>query len=165
MHKNAKKCNKTQSKWCINKHGASKIIDTFETYHGAEGSTGPASFLGECPSLPGPGGNASPLLVVATSPSVFQIFLLGHPPWLGGGLGPGEPFPGDRDTCRALAVSHRPPSLASRSFRWRDFARAAARPVARLAALIAVAGHPFGCTASQGIPCGSPPGVQCGDKT
>jgi hypothetical protein len=24
--------NKTQSKWCINKHGASKIIDTFETY-------------------------------------------------------------------------------------------------------------------------------------
>jgi hypothetical protein len=34
MHKNATKCNKTQSKWCINKHGASKIIDTFETYHG-----------------------------------------------------------------------------------------------------------------------------------
>jgi hypothetical protein len=27
------KCNKTQSKWCINKHGASKITDTFETYH------------------------------------------------------------------------------------------------------------------------------------
>jgi hypothetical protein len=24
--------NKTQSKWCINKHGASKIIDTFGTY-------------------------------------------------------------------------------------------------------------------------------------
>jgi hypothetical protein len=33
MHKNNTKCNKTQSKWCINKHGASKIIDTFETYH------------------------------------------------------------------------------------------------------------------------------------
>jgi hypothetical protein len=32
MHKNAMKCNKTQSKWCIKKHGASKIIDTFETY-------------------------------------------------------------------------------------------------------------------------------------
>jgi hypothetical protein len=32
MHKNATKCNKTQSKWCINKHGASKIIDTFEMY-------------------------------------------------------------------------------------------------------------------------------------
>jgi hypothetical protein len=32
MHKNAMKCNKTQSKWCKNKHGASKIIDTLETY-------------------------------------------------------------------------------------------------------------------------------------
>jgi hypothetical protein len=32
MHKNVTKCNKTQRKWCINKHGASKIIDTFETY-------------------------------------------------------------------------------------------------------------------------------------
>jgi hypothetical protein len=32
MHRNATKCNKTQSKWCINKHGASKIIDMFETY-------------------------------------------------------------------------------------------------------------------------------------
>jgi hypothetical protein len=28
------KCNKIQNKWCVNKHGASKIIDTFETYHG-----------------------------------------------------------------------------------------------------------------------------------
>jgi hypothetical protein len=35
MHKNATKCNKTQSKWCINRHGASKIIDTFETYQAA----------------------------------------------------------------------------------------------------------------------------------
>jgi hypothetical protein len=32
MHKNATKCKKTQSKWCINKHGASKLIDTFEMY-------------------------------------------------------------------------------------------------------------------------------------
>jgi hypothetical protein len=32
MLKNATKCNKTQNKWCKNKHGASKIIDTFETY-------------------------------------------------------------------------------------------------------------------------------------
>jgi hypothetical protein len=36
MHKIATKCNKTQSKWCVNKHGASKIIDTFETYHTLE---------------------------------------------------------------------------------------------------------------------------------
>jgi hypothetical protein len=34
MHKNAMKCNKTLSKCCKNKHGASKIIDTFETYQG-----------------------------------------------------------------------------------------------------------------------------------
>jgi hypothetical protein len=27
------KCNETQGKWCKNKHGALKIIDTFETYH------------------------------------------------------------------------------------------------------------------------------------
>jgi hypothetical protein len=32
MHKNTMKCDKTLSKWCKNKHGASKIIDTFETY-------------------------------------------------------------------------------------------------------------------------------------
>jgi hypothetical protein len=33
MHKSATKCNETQGKLCKNKHGASKIIDTFETYH------------------------------------------------------------------------------------------------------------------------------------
>jgi hypothetical protein len=33
MHKSATKCNETIYKWCKNKHGASKIIDTFETYH------------------------------------------------------------------------------------------------------------------------------------
>jgi hypothetical protein len=34
MHKNATKCNKTLSKWCKNKHGASKIIEMLETYQG-----------------------------------------------------------------------------------------------------------------------------------
>jgi hypothetical protein len=34
MHKSATKCNETLSKWCINKHGASKIMDTLETYQG-----------------------------------------------------------------------------------------------------------------------------------
>jgi hypothetical protein len=33
MYKSATKCNETLGKWCKNKHGASKIIDTFETYH------------------------------------------------------------------------------------------------------------------------------------
>jgi hypothetical protein len=32
MHKSTTKCNETLGKWCKNKHGASKIIDTFETY-------------------------------------------------------------------------------------------------------------------------------------
>jgi hypothetical protein len=32
MRINAMKCNEILSKWCKNKHGASKIIDTFETY-------------------------------------------------------------------------------------------------------------------------------------
>jgi hypothetical protein len=33
MYKNATKCNETLNKWCKNKHGASKIMDTLETYH------------------------------------------------------------------------------------------------------------------------------------
>jgi hypothetical protein len=32
MHKSATKCYKTLSNWCKNKHGASKIIDMFESY-------------------------------------------------------------------------------------------------------------------------------------
>jgi hypothetical protein len=32
MHKSATKCNETIGKWCKNKHGASQIIDTLETY-------------------------------------------------------------------------------------------------------------------------------------
>jgi hypothetical protein len=32
MYKSATKCNETVGKWCKNKHGASKIIDTLETY-------------------------------------------------------------------------------------------------------------------------------------
>jgi hypothetical protein len=35
MHKNARKCNETLSKWCKNKHGASKIMDTLKMYHDA----------------------------------------------------------------------------------------------------------------------------------
>jgi hypothetical protein len=36
MHKSATKCNETIGKWCKNKHGASKIIDTFETYQASK---------------------------------------------------------------------------------------------------------------------------------
>jgi hypothetical protein len=35
MHKSAMKCNETVGKWCKIKHGASKIIDTLETYQQA----------------------------------------------------------------------------------------------------------------------------------
>jgi hypothetical protein len=40
MYKNATKCNETIGKWCKNKHGASKIIDTFETYHASHAFVG-----------------------------------------------------------------------------------------------------------------------------
>jgi hypothetical protein len=36
MHKSATKCNETLGKWCKNKHGASKIVDTLETYQIAQ---------------------------------------------------------------------------------------------------------------------------------
>jgi hypothetical protein len=39
MHKNATKCNETLSKWCKNKHGASKIMDTLEIYHRGRGTS------------------------------------------------------------------------------------------------------------------------------
>jgi hypothetical protein len=39
MHKSATKCNETVGKWCKNKHGASKIIDMFETYQVPSAST------------------------------------------------------------------------------------------------------------------------------
>jgi hypothetical protein len=47
MHKSATKCNETLSKWCKNKHGASKIMDTFETYQtrGEVGAQGGGAVL------------------------------------------------------------------------------------------------------------------------
>jgi hypothetical protein len=38
MHKSAMKSNETLSKWCKNKHEASKIMDTFEKYQAAGAS-------------------------------------------------------------------------------------------------------------------------------
>jgi hypothetical protein len=55
------KCNETLSKWCKNKHGASKIIDTFETYHPP-----PPHLQGRCPGLPAP---ASRLLHPQSKPT------------------------------------------------------------------------------------------------
>jgi hypothetical protein len=39
MYKSATKCNETIGKWCKTKHRASKIIDTFETYHSSISAT------------------------------------------------------------------------------------------------------------------------------
>jgi hypothetical protein len=61
MHKSATKCNETLGKWCKNKHGASKIIDTLETYQppGASVLRRPSSGCGvarptstECAAVP-----------------------------------------------------------------------------------------------------------------
>jgi hypothetical protein len=43
MHKNATKCNETLNKWCKNKHGASKIMDTLEMYQAPTGKMCPSS--------------------------------------------------------------------------------------------------------------------------
>jgi hypothetical protein len=56
MHKNATKCNKTQSKWCKNKHGASKIIDTCETYHYSLLIMGDSNVDGDVSEVNGDGG-------------------------------------------------------------------------------------------------------------
>jgi hypothetical protein len=59
MHKSATKCNETVGKWCKNKHGVSKIIDTLETYQGPPASKGPhgpegGSYMGlvSSPTIP-----------------------------------------------------------------------------------------------------------------
>jgi hypothetical protein len=51
MHKSATKCNETIGKWCKNKHGASKIIDTFETYQWRRPSAGCREELLDPPDL------------------------------------------------------------------------------------------------------------------
>jgi hypothetical protein len=53
MHKSATKCNETIGKWCKNKHGASKIIDTLETYHSVElSSPNYTNFCSRVPEVP-----------------------------------------------------------------------------------------------------------------
>jgi hypothetical protein len=75
------KCNKTQSKWCINKHGASKIIDLFEMYHA---SPRPAFLpLAAAPHRSSPPLAAPPLPYLASPPWPEREVLLhgrGGPP-------------------------------------------------------------------------------------
>jgi hypothetical protein len=76
MHKNTTKCNKTLSKWCKNKHGASKIIDTFETYQGGadvEDDDGAVDVMEMLPlrkrGVDGVDGGDFPLVATADCPS------------------------------------------------------------------------------------------------
>jgi hypothetical protein len=69
MHKSATKCNETLGKWCKNKHGASKIIDTLETYQSADGGAGGGVFIG------GGGGGAC----ARRGALVFTFFVAGPP--------------------------------------------------------------------------------------
>jgi hypothetical protein len=78
MHKNATKCNETLIKWCKNKHGASKIMDTLETYQNAgsvgRSRDGPASEEAPTPGLPDPEAAA------ARAARVFLFLLPGGRP-------------------------------------------------------------------------------------
>jgi hypothetical protein len=53
MHKSATKCNETLRKWCKNKHGASKIMDTFEMYQPASSTSSSGA------TMPPPGAAAT----------------------------------------------------------------------------------------------------------
>jgi hypothetical protein len=71
MHKNAMKCNETLSKWCKNKHGASKIMDTFEMYQGG-GLTGQISGQKSTPLL---GANLSFLLIYNPTLNLIKVLI------------------------------------------------------------------------------------------
>jgi hypothetical protein len=49
MHKSSTKCNETLGKWCKNKHGASKIMDTLETYQQVPRCSWQSKALDEAP--------------------------------------------------------------------------------------------------------------------
>jgi hypothetical protein len=60
--------NKTQSKWCINKHGASKIIDTFETYQSFRHARGSMELVEHAL-------NVDPKARPVKQPLKFELFL------------------------------------------------------------------------------------------
>jgi hypothetical protein len=76
MHKSATKCNETLGKWCKNKHGASKIIHTLETYQASPLPT-------PCPSPPRPasrGGRRRNMAAQSQGSSTAEP-LHPRPPW------------------------------------------------------------------------------------
>jgi hypothetical protein len=72
MHKSVTKCNETIGKWCKNKHGASKIIDTLETYHRLKAKSWWATNVDErkLVSLLSPSSNRVPAISPAILPDL-----------------------------------------------------------------------------------------------
>jgi hypothetical protein len=66
MHKNTTKCNETLSKWCKNKHGSSKIIDTFETYQEHDAKSVSGDIVSAKPV------DDKPVVLVSDKPVEFQ---------------------------------------------------------------------------------------------
>jgi hypothetical protein len=71
MHKSATKCNETLSKWCKNKHGASKIMDTLETYHKSAAIGKPAPGKHH-PAVEPPAGVEKPAAAGAEKPATTE---------------------------------------------------------------------------------------------
>jgi hypothetical protein len=82
MHKNAMKCNEILSKWCKNKHGASKIMNTFETYHrGLTKIEQGQSYVTEAAKL-GSSDLCSVILIVYTPDAAFASLIIDRMPSL-----------------------------------------------------------------------------------
>jgi hypothetical protein len=83
MYKSATKCNETIDKWCKNKHGASKIIDTFETYQDGIIESAISSYrLGICHGMDASGNlpwHGSMESAMAWQPSIRHTTSMGHP--------------------------------------------------------------------------------------
>jgi hypothetical protein len=71
MHKNATKYNEILSKWCKNKHGASKIMDTLETYHHRRQILGDKSLCSG--TLPGWGITPGAISIDSTTISIAVV--------------------------------------------------------------------------------------------
>jgi hypothetical protein len=95
---------------------------------------------------------------------VFRFLFLGHPPWPSGGLGPGEPFPRDRNTRRALAGFPPRPLLSCPVLLKEGLCRGSCATIGQPGRTRGSHGSHPGQHASQGATYGSPPDARCGDK-
>jgi hypothetical protein len=72
------KCNETLGKWCKNKHGASKIMDTLETYQAAALVAAKATTPAGAPAMATVGATPADS-VAAAAASAAKVFLLQLP--------------------------------------------------------------------------------------